>query len=401
MSTAQYLVTNPKELALLNKFFARRYPDSDTPVKVYVYPAFKQGVELKAIRYVDKDGNAVSYNLPAGQYEIFQTKIREERWDWMIRPNKMKEFMNLVVGPKEEHRWQANPHIINNFLMNVNLYAYTLPEDVWTAADPTESVFGDLFVEDIINVDRKFSKLANIGTDMIKQIHANMKLIDADIETVKDHDLYFCFNIDKDNFKVQSSLTRIEPHLPEGGSITLNADPIDPSKFSYLSPLGRSAIETIIEATDRFNVATGEFLKIIDTADLLRTHGEDLLIKLYGQLVGAGHMLYKFQYNAAKEMVEGVANDILDRLSKLDGQPGLDINSWKVWDYTDPTAPVKVDGVDFEEDIYNRYTESFVVALYGYLITLSTPLLRPYSKITKVSEEDIQKHAIGSIRLAK
>ena len=401
MSVVQFLVTNPKELALLNKFFARRYPDQETPVKVYVYSSYIRGTELKIIRYVLADGTAVSYNLPAGLFEIFKTKVRENRWEWMIRPNQIKELLHLTVGPKKEHQFQHNRNIINHYLMNVNKLEYSLPEEAFTAEQPNVDIWGDVTSGDIQHVEAYFSKVANIGTDMIRQIHANLKLLDADINTVKDHDLYFCFHIDKTDFTVYPSLNRINPHLPESGQVMIETQPVVIEDYDYLSPIGRSAIATLNEASERFNVTVTGFLAAINKHPILVKFGEDLMLQLYGQLTGAGHMVYTFQYEAAKPLIEALANEVLGKLSKLDGIIGLDINSWRTWDYTNIEEPVLVTAVDFESDIYNRYTESFMTAFYNYCITLNTPLLRPYSRREKVAPERIKDHAIGSIRINK
>ncbi|EJI5696466.1 hypothetical protein NFI00_000169 [Salmonella enterica] len=401
MSVAKFEITNSKELALLNKFFARRYPDHEgTPVKVYVYPSFKRPVEMKVVRYVLADGSAVSYNLPAGLYEIFKNKIREERWDWMVRPNGIKELQNYSVGREERYQSLGNRHIINNYLMNVNLASYTLPESVFTQEEPLANAFEGLHSGDFHHIDLRFQKVANITTDTIRQIRANLTLIANDMNTVKDHDLYFGFFIDKDNFKLAPALSRIEPHLPEGGTFTLEQQPLNPADFAYLTSLGQTAIETIQRAVDRLNQAIQGFFKEADRHPLLLAHAEDMITTTFVMLTQAGHMVYTFTYEGGKTMVDALANDILDRLSKLDGVVGLDINSWRVWDYTNPADPVRVNELDFESEIYNRYTDSFVTALYGYLITLTTPLLRPYSRREAVAPEHVKDHAIGSIRMA-
>lgn len=399
MSVANFLINDPTELALLKKFFARRWPNKGEPVKVYVYPSFKRPVDMKVVRYVLADDTAISYNLPGGLYKIFKSKIREERWDWMVRPNGIKELQNFTVGREERYQSFYNPNLINHYLMNVNLAPYTLPEAAFVTESSLATAFEGLNSGDIHHIDLRFKKVANITTDVIRQIRANLALISNDLNTVKDHDLYFGFFINKDTFELSPSLSRIEPMLPEGGTFVLEQQPLNPADFAYLGALGQTGITTISNAVNRLNQAIKGFLVEADRHPLLLEYAEDLITQTFVMLTQAGHMVYTFTYEGGKEKIDNLANDILGRLAGLPGVVGLDINSWRVWDYTNINEPVRLTEPDFEGEIFNRYTDSFVTALYNYLITLQTPLLRPYSRREAVAPEKVGEHAVGSIRM--
>lgn len=403
MSVSKFIVKDTRDIELFNRFFAMSHPEYNkvAPSKIYVYPSLSFGVEMTVLRFVAVDGMAYSYNIPAGRFNIFKTKIKEGHWGWMLAANGIKELMVSTVRFEKPIPEQYQRFVEVYTMGNVNEAQYTLPEEVFTAEQKVFAELDGLYDGDIHRLEKEFNKVANITSETIKQINANLRLIAMDKGVVKNHDLYFGFYIAKDAYRIAPSLTRIEPHLPEGGELVIEQQPLKAEDWTHLEGVGFGCVDHIIKAGNKLNAALAEFEDMPGRHPIITGMAKDMLHGAMVMLTQAGHMVYRYKYEADKETVDNLTNDILTRLAALPGVIGLDLNSWRVWDYTDIANPVRVDSIDLEGEIYNRYIDSFVEALYNHMVTLNSPLLRPYSTREAVKPENIGDHALGSIRLAK
>ena len=381
---SDYIVTNEKRKKLFTAIYLHfHFKQADDLKDIYVYPLVRGDYTFSVIRYELNDGKSYSYVINEAQTDILAGKIREGKWSWLIKDNK--------TGDKRYP---------NNF----NRIAIDLPLSFFEA-DQTTPSFETLVDGDFTHCEKKFLAAATVISKGIKELYATFPLIQNDFSIKRDHDLVFAFAIDKDTRSVKPSLTKIPAKLPEGGEFVIEPTPVN--KEDWVSHIGAiGAIEAQEKICNKITDAISTFStgyvneKYKEQKDIteLTKFADDLINRLWIELTHANHVIYTLTAEGGKEIIDEVANDIMERLLALPGVPGLDLNSWVTWDYTNPEEPVRYTDVDFVTEINNGYTESFVKELYTFLLRQLNPIFRPYSKKRIVPESEIGDHAIGSMR---
>lgn len=391
------ILKNGKDFDLWNKFFSTVHPGTEIE-GICIYPIEHRPVQLKGIRFLVVNGDDVTYNFPANQSELLRAHIVSNDWQWLGTRNGIKELQDYSVGSRAEHRWGGSPFVYNPHLNRLNRQLYQLPRAVFFG-DNNDIDFGELESGDFHRADKAFTKVANVLKDVTKQINANLKLIAADPRLKKDHDLIFTYLVDKDTQLVRPTLDKVYPKLPAGGEMVLEQRPVVIDEWKDYPGLTMTAITTMVGSVSRLNQAINEFLLHGEQHPILKQYVTDIMKAASIQITNAWQPVYTFKAEDGQAVIDEVANQLLTELAALPGVPGMDLNSWETYDYTDRENPVKIETVDYYKSIACAYTESFMKALYEYLLGLQNPLFRPYSRIQKVDEADVGEHAIGSMRL--
>lgn len=403
MKFADYIVTKPSDKELFTKMMTMLRPDLVIDVKsIYVYPHIYKGLETTSIRFqIEREGkeSSLTYNLLSTRLNVLKEKIRNEKWEWLLDVNRDLDLSVYAVGPRREHSIKNNQFLVHPLCLNLNLSSIELPLSVMEA-EVNYPEFDGLFNGDLKHIDLRFKKFASVMKDGINQIQANFRVIEGDINIKRDHDLYFAFGTDIDTTRIYACLTKVPAHL-QGKEMVINNKPVDQTDFVDFSPMGRHAVQTITGVADSLNERLNSYVEEASKNPALKEYAMEMVKATFVMLGQTSHHIYKFSAEDGKELIESKANEILLALASMkDIRPGLDLNSWHLYDYTDASEPVRVRDVKVIEDLMDNYTPSFVDALYSHMLNIADPLLRPYAKIIPVAEENIKDHAVGSIRVA-
>ena len=264
----------------------------------------------------------------------------------------------------------------------------------------------DVLQDDLKTTDKLVIKLSNKLRHAVDVITKKSNHL---VEWVgkRDHDLYLTFKTKKDDLSYFTvRFDKVYPEVPKEGITlgegeTLEID--NPDDRQEVKDL----IKTIGELEHQVNRQIQYYRKHADLTNAGKALFEQEVRTL---LFAASHFskrIYPFNSVHGKEWLDKAANEILERLyaykATTDVPFGLDVNSWFVWSYPlDGSEPVKVtdESVDFIECVLNRYTESFVDILTGFLMDLNhTEVIRPYHYVVPADLSD--GYSIGSIRRVK
>lgn len=401
MKFNDYVVTKQPDRELFLTMFTTLRPDvvGDT-TDVYVYPHWYRGMETTSIRFqLEKEGvkSSVTYNLLSVHVNLLKQKIRESNYEWMLSPNKDLDLSVYSIGSRSYHSLKNNQFLIHPFSLNLSISLIELPIEVMLADHSSEEM-KDLTVGDFKHLDIRFQKFASIVGESTKQIHANFRVIQADMNLKRDHDLYFAFNTNLDTLRIETCLTKVQPRLDDG-EVVINNTPIDITDFSDWSAMSQVSVQTIINAGENMNERLKAYMEEAGDNPVLKDYAKEMVKASFVMLSQASHQVYKFDGEDGKALVESFANKILTDLEAMEGVVGLDLNSWHLYDYTDPTNVVRIREVAFIDELLDCHTPSFVDALYAHMLNIPDPLLRPYSEIIAVAPEHVKDHAVGSIRV--
>jgi hypothetical protein len=260
-------------------------------------------------------------------------------------------------------------------------------------ADPMEGLVDGDFTDLDGHVKRLKNKVAENLRDITQRA---LSLINVDGK--RDHDLYLVFKApDKAMQTLNVSLEKVYPLLPESGEINVGDNPINIFEWNVDKKSLVTAKQIIVLAKHTNN-------DIEKTRKLISQHPviqAEFAQEVKTLMFAASHFtkkLYGCKPEDVEDMVMHVTDNVVRRLTTKGGRIGLDLNSWIVWEYHDDRAPTKVvdPELDFTSLILNRYTESFVEALYSYLLNLGNPFIKPYDYRVKADISDGIE--VGSIR---
>lgn len=405
-------VKDKKEERLLAIFgmIARKLdPSNIKTIYKYVRPYHNQ--MMIGIRYELEDEKSFTYNILENRYKQVLLAIEHiedpEALKWLGAQNEKINPFDFAVGSGSQYRFGPSGLILHPFLKNINPSMIEIP---LTELDKATKVTfkTNVTTGDIEYIDNQFLKVSNKFKDIVKRIKASCAIIDADPKACKDHDLYFAFYTDNfrkskssEDFRIGACLTKAYPHLA-GNTLIINSKEMDVNDLGF-DPEGSSymAACNIEEAVKEFDGTVKDLTKYAEKYPDLEGYIDEGILQIYMLISNHTEMIYRFNMEDGRAAIEKVANEIYAELSTRPNV-GLDINSWKVWDYTTPDEPVLVKDLNYTETILDDYTPTFVDALSVFLRDAGNPMVRPYAKLTQITdEEDIAKTPIGSIRMER
>lgn len=383
-----------REVEGLLKFFYDLVPTKPENLAIYTYPGLVEGEPIRWVRFETEHNSTTFCVLELDFPRWISAVLDDETIEWCLRDNENEALKK------------------RGMYLNVSRAPIELPlHFFWVRFD--RHPIDDLYDGDFIALETLSAKLQEKITN--KLALATMKanvLVNA--EGKKDHDLYLVFKA-TDNFSALNvTLDKVYPKLPESGEISLGDNPTTLFEWNGKEKKVLVAVRQINNYCKQINKAIQETRALLNQHPIIQQQFDE---KLKVMLFAATHftkMIYGFSAEYGEALVYEVVNDVLERLTRFDLKHrsdgvakglnwsiGLDLNSWVVWEYTDGKHPVRVTDpeVDFVNTLFNRYTESFIQALYAVLLNTRNPLIKPYDyrEVADLSDGI----AIGTVRLAK
>jgi len=355
----------------LLKFCELIVKDAEVEPVIYTYIGMAGVEEVRWIRFQIGAEQSFSFAMLEKNYDYFiETLSHEFPLEWALQGNE-----NPALGKK-------------GLYLNVSRAPIELPLHFFLV--PFAEAEGDDLVNgDWIQLEQTMKRLRLKISSKLRDItqKANV-LVNADIE--KDHDLYLVFKA-MDNFTALNvTLDKVYPKLPESGEVSLGDNPTTVFEWNGKDKKVLVAVKQINAACKHINKEIGIARKLVSENPIIQKEF-DALLKV--ELYAAAHFtnrIYNFAPEYGINLISEVTNDILRALTdysktewtdgRTDRSIGLDLNSWIVWEYLPGVPPTRAtaESVDFVNNLFNRYTESFIAALYEKLINLGNPLIRPY-----------------------
>lgn len=203
---------------------------------------------------------------------------------------------------------------------------------------------------------------------------------------------------------IESAFIHVPHHMKKEESRVLT-----PIPFSDLDESGLTLDEDLHEVigriqniVDTVNYMVYQFvMKWGDNAELIEKTMDTL--NLFIHIASRKQdLLYKFN---DRDIVEKHLNDVFTRIEDIKKERGVEVAEWgidpnscKLWDYTDPAVPVEIPELDLDGELAENYSESYTDMFLQTMAYSGHPLVRTYQVIKPVAEEHINDHAIGSVR---
>lgn len=345
---------------------------------IFMYQGFVCDEEARWIRFQLGD-KCQSFVVPEVNFNKFIASIRED-FD-----------MTWILSSNGREDWQKK-----GYHLNVSKASIELPLSYFFVP-PGKREMDDL-------VDGDFRDLHSLVERLKRKVAENLR--DITVKSLglvnfpykRDHDMYLAFKArDKDMQVLDVSMEKVYPLLPESGEVSIGDHPINLFEWNHdkKSLVTAKQIQNLVKQTNR---------EIEKVRGLINQH--PIIQEAFKQEVktimyAATHFtkkLYGCNPDDVQDQVMKVTNDVVRALTNKGGKIGLDLNSWIVWQYHDDKAPTKATDpeLDFVGQILNRYTDSFVEALYAYLLNLGNPYIKPYDYRVKADATDGIE--LGSIR---
>lgn len=376
----------------LLKFCNLIVQDSEVEPVIYTYLGMAEAQEIRWIRFQIGAEQSFSFALLEKNYSYFiETLDHEFPLEWALQGNE-----SPALNTK-------------GLYLNVSRAPIELPLHFFLAPfAPSEG--DELFNGDWIQLEQTMARLRiKISTKLRDITQKANVLVNADIE--KDHDLYLVFKATNNFTALNVTLDKVYPKLPESGEVSLGDNPTTVFEWNGKDKKVLIAVKQINTGCKHINKEIGIARNLISQHPLVQKEF-DALLKV--ELYAAAHFtnrIYNFAPEFGINLISEVTNDILRALTEYsktewpDGRTertiGLDLNSWIVWEYLPGVPPTRAtaESVDFVNNLFNRYTESFIGALYEKLINLGNPLIRPYDfrEVADLSDGI----PLGSIRRVK
>lgn len=388
-------VTAEHQLAVdrLLVFFNRANPElaNQEPFGTHVdptiltYQGIIDGDEVKWIRF-QLGEHSRTYAILDREFNTFLQTVRQDpdlRW---------------AKGANHREAWHKRELRLNVSKAPIELpLAYFMTP--WSGHEMDDLYDGDFKALDG-HVERLKAKLSENLRDITAKAMGLTNAVGK-----RDHDLYLVFkSTDTAMQTLNASLEKVYPLLPESGEVSVGDNPINLFEWN----IDKKSVVTAKQIIVLVKHCNNEIEK---TRGLLSQH--PVIQKAFAQevktiLFAASHFtkkLYGCKPEDVDTLVQAVANSVVSVLTRaqkrMDAEQvklGLDLNSWIVWEYRETGKPVRSadSALNFIEKVLNRYTDSFVEALYAFLLNSGNPLFRPYSYTVKADKNDGIE--LGSIR---
>lgn len=254
---------------------------------------------------------------------------------------------------------------------------------------------------DLAAIELRHGKLGSMLSEALKKVKANLNTIANDNTIIRDHNLYFSNFIDFNKRQLGVSLTRLGYKLT--GDI--NDTQITPHKLEvanwseiFTSEQAQQCLNRLNNVFANFNQYSMEYFQTEENEHPLRTYAVNhLFSRMWGQIMSMSEPVYFMDAEAMKHELESVAEEVLKEVLNSGVNPGLDLNSWKVWDYANPAEPKMV--LDIGATMFTKYRNEFMDLLYSRLLTSGHTLIKPYGVKTVITDPaEIAARPIGDVR---
>lgn len=375
----------------LHNFFTTVKPNALACGCVMVYQGFQSDTEVTYIRFERDHVDPITFVLRADSFEFFidmwydgvSNPVRQQTAiDWCREDNNSPGMIA-----------RGNKKMINQISLEwpLSWIRPIDPEHKWDGL-----LNGDFQrVDDVIAAfNGRFDRFIGIATKQAERIAPKVK--------VRDHTLMLVFKGNPDLNRLVISLDKVPGRLPDSGEYSLGDKPIDLAEWA---PLGNDvlvAVRKISKVGQWVDQLIEESYKSLPDHPYARTE-MDKVIKT--RLLASSHFmkeLYKINPRDVQGYVEKVANEVMTALHEHGGNIGLDLNSWRVYQYFEdgtPAVPLVKEELNFRKKVFDIHTDRMVEIIYAYMFGIKSPYLRPYANRTVADLSD--GIPIGSIRPVK
>lgn len=365
----------------LIRFYEDLFKVVPEELAIYVYLGMAGSVELRWVR--------------------FQTD--EKSYTFAVRSSDFNRWIDAVVDLKDPN-WMISDNDCaemkeRGLEFNVSKLSIELPLSCYQTefgSHPMDSLYdGDFKV-----LGGALQRLKDTMMDKLKEATKETNIL-VNAHCKQDHDLYLVFKA-KPGFKhLDVLLEKVAPVFESEEGISLGDQASLPAEWESVSKKATNAVKRIYAQGKQINKAIDAARALISQHPIIQQEF-DQWIKT--NLFAAGHftkLVYGFRGEDDPALVNKHANSIIRALTYKGGNIGLDLNSWITWEYEAGKIPTrsKDPEVDFADSLHKKYTESFIQALYNFLIVSGNPYVRPYDYREAADMSD--GIAIGSIRIAK
>lgn len=373
-----------REHDALLKFFHDKHGDQSIIPSMWVYEGFVGELHAKFVRFSVSDTVNFTY---------------------LTEPRNYDRVINVLSGGEDEEGLQVDHLMFRNKRYwqvghpNGIPMAIAAPIELPMScyACPFESELDSLFDGDFTHLEEikerfsvKFREYLHKATELAQKV--------GYLIYEKNHDLILSFKgVDKIT-KLNIGLDRVYPLLPESGEIEVGDKVLTTNDWKDYATNIQVSVKRIITLNKYVNRSIEGFRNMLAQHPFILKQWDE---HVKTELMASSHFL-KVIYSAQPEYVHGlvmeVANEVLTTLHEHGGNIGLDLNDWTVYSYDGigRPKPLVTPEMKFADKLYKRYTDSFISALYAYLLRCQSPLIKPYTYREVVSVDD--GIAVGTVR---
>jgi len=364
-------------------------------------------------RTVDRhEARDINFIFDNGKFRTF--RVMAKHWDKTLKL--VKRMAHAVDGPYEFQKGESDPreqlifpaiqsHFFAQRVVMQDL-GVDLPTSVLFNEDKFITDLEGVFDGDLTAIEKDFATLAKILNSALQRVRANISVIMNDMDVKRDHNLYYSNFIDFKQNHIYASLTKMSWRMTGN---TIQDTQITPVKLENLEAWNdifsgvqsRTAIERLSKTFNEFNAFVDQkFNSDFGKPDLLESTIKGMFNGMWSQLMQMAEPIYTMDEKSLSTETDKAAEELLTEVGALEGKPGLDLNSWKAYDHTDADAPVFLK--DFGIDLFAKYRNEFVDALYSNLLQSNHPLTKPYTVKSIITDPaEIAAVPIGSSRMER
>lgn len=417
-----YNLITPRETLIINDFFTLCIPQDENKVlmDIVVTPSFikeyHNSNKQNQRRIVDalpaKDINIIYGNQ---KYRTYRVVAKE--WDRVIKtmsilatpydPDKEVDLEKVPTSPfeliletptqqtgAENPTYYAQPTIMQDLGVD-------WPVSVLTADN--SAYWGDLTDGDFARLEDRFEVLAKLFRNCAQAVKANLNVLVNDATIVRNHNLHFSHFIDFENSELASSLTRmgykVKPGDKEEYSITpIKLDPKDWQEV-FTSETSRRVVERLSVVFTGLNDYISLHLKDDKLRHpALREMAHQMLNNIWSMIMPMSEPVYSMNEPALGKELDEAMEEVLSVAVSSTDNPGLDINSWKIYDYTDIENPTFVLDIS-NGPVLEQFRPEFMTLLYSKMLRSQHKLIKPYVTKTLITDpEEIKARPIGDVK---
>ena len=380
-----------KVCAALHNFFTSVNPGVSAMGCVMTYNGYQGDTEVTYIRFERDHVEPITYVLRADSFEFFI-----DMWyDGLTNP----------IRRRTAGDWCREDNNSPGMIARGNKKMITQLSREWPLSwirpiEPTHK-WDDMLNGDFQRTDEviaafnsRFDRYIAIATKQAERIAPRV--------AVRDHALMLVFKGNEDLTRLVIGLDRVPGRLPDNGEYSLGERPIDLAEWSHLGNDVLVAVRKLTKVSQWVDQLIEESYKALPKCAYSKQE-MDRVVKT--RLLASSHFmkeLYQISPRDVQGYVEKVANDVMTALHEHGGNIGLDLNSWRVYEYPEdgsPAIPLVKDELNFRKKVFDVHTDRMVEIIYAYMFGIKSPYLRPYANRVVADLKD--GIPIGSIRQVK
>lgn len=355
-------------------------------------------------RLVDNH-KAFDVNFVFGNSRYRTFRVFAEHWNKVIKMVKdLTNYSGELEMPDDPRHWITTPkNKAHHYQQQVVMQDLGVDFHISTLDSPESTEYWQGVTDgDFTRMEDKFDSLSKTYTDAAKRVKANIETLITDTTIVRNHNLFFSHFIDFDKRHLAVSLTRLNYKVNPDNPSDFELDPkslvADDFKDVIVSPLGVKCLERLETAFSNFNAFVDVNFSKDENQHPALTLMEDLLFKrMWSQIMPMAEQVYDMRADSMPEEVKAETEALLQHIKELSENPGLDLTSYKVWDYTDADNSTLV--TDLGTNYLLNFRPEFVKLIINNLNVMRHPLCRPHAVMKLVTDKDeIKARPIGDVK---